>query len=162
MEEDNILNFSPTVMFRGTPCIYIRMSFFIIQICQFWHKLLNLLSLSKIFVDFCKTYILAFFMKPYRKLQKLFRHALIKFQFSIPVSLLNLLTNFYKCYQTVNSSHRFSYLINSQFLRRVDFEMSQRIKLRFYRSNSQLCFSVALYMYILALHVYMLALLLLK
>ena len=32
--------------------------------------------------------------------------------------------------------------------------MSQRIKLRFYRSNSQLCFSVALYMYILALHVH--------
>ena len=46
-------------------------------------------------------------------------------------------------------SHRFSLLINSliNFLDRTDFEVSQRPKLRFYRSNSLMLFCSPLHVH---------------
>ena len=46
-------------------------------------------------------------------------------------------------------AHRFSLLINSivNFYNRVDFEVSQRLGLRFYRSNSQMLFCSPLHVH---------------
>ena len=72
----------------------------------------------------------------------------MKTTFFTEVLIVNKLFPNYKL-QVIKETHRFSLLINSLIncSDRVDFEVSQRLGLRFYRSNTLMLFCSPLHVY---------------